>query len=201
MQSKDFRRLIGLTGGIGTGKTTVSKYLATRYKLPILDADIYARDAVAKDSPILDEIKNRYGDRILLSDGSLDRPSLGKIIFSDRTEKDWLEQKIHPFVRDRFKSELKEIESETVVLVIPLLFEAKMTDLVTEIWVVSCPLDLQIERIVERDSLSPSQALDRINNQLPLKDKIAAADFTLDNSTTKEALLKQVDRIIDDKAV
>lgn len=201
MQSKDFRRLIGLTGGIGTGKTTVSKYLAARYQLPILDADIYARDAVAKDSPILEEIKNRYGDRILLSDGSLDRASLGKIVFGDRKEKDWLEQKIHPFVRDRFKSELKEIKSATVVLVIPLLFEANLTDLVTEIWVVYCPLDLQIERIVARDSLTTSQAVDRINNQLPLKDKIAAADFTLDNSTTEEALLKQVDRLVASKGI
>ena len=161
------QRLIGLTGGIGTGKSTVSRYLSDRYKLPILDADIYARDAVAKGSPILEEIVQRYGSSILLPDRSLDRPRLGKIIFSDRTEKLWLEEKIHPYVRNCFQSQLKEIESDTVVLVIPLLFEAKMTDLVTEIWVVDSPLDLQIKRIMQRDSLSCDRAIERINTQLP----------------------------------
>ena len=201
MQSSHSQPLIGLTGGIGTGKSTVSKYLAARYQLPILDADIYAREAVAKDSPILEDIKSRYGARILLSDGSLDRASLGKIIFSDLTEKLWLEQKIHPFVRDRFKSQLEQIESDIVILVIPLLFEAKFTDLVTEIWVVYCSLNQQLERIMARNSLTKTQALARIENQLPLEDKIAAADFTLDNSTTKEALLAQVDRLLKDRAI
>lgn len=201
MQFSHSQLLIGLTGGIGTGKSTVSKYLADRYQLPILDADIYAREAVAKDSPILEDVKSRYGDRILLSDSSLDRASLGKIIFSDPTEKLWLEQKIHPFVRDCFNSQLEQIESDIVILVIPLLFEAKFTDLITEIWVVYCSLNQQIERIMARNSLTKTQAIARIENQLPLEDKIAAADFTLDNSTTKEALLAQVDRLIKDRAI
>ncbi len=191
------KRIVGLTGGIGTGKTTVSQYLADRYQLPILDADLYARDAVAKGSPILEEIKNRYGDRILLEDRNLDRPALGAIIFSDRTEKLWLESKIHPYVGDRISSELQKIESETVVLVVPLLFEAKMTNLVTEIWVVYCSLNQQIERIMKRNSLTKEGAIARIENQLPLEDKVAAADFSLDNSGTIEALYEQVDRIID----
>ena len=201
MGSLSSQRLIGLTGGIGTGKSTVSNYLADRYQLPILDADIYAREAVAKGSPILEELICRYGDRILLPDRNLDRAALGEIIFSDRNEKLWLENKIHPFVRDRFQSRLQEIQSDTVVLVIPLLFEAKMTDLVTEIWVVYCPLEQQIERIVARDSLTPSQALARIKNQLPLADKIAAADFILDNATTKEVLLARVDRILNRETI
>ena len=191
------KRIVGLTGGIGTGKTTVSQYLADRYQLPILDADLYARDAVAEGSPILEAIKNRYGDRILLEDRNLDRPALGAIIFSDRTEKLWLESKIHPYVGDRISSELQKIESETVVLVVPLLFEAKMTNLVTEIWVVYCSLNQQIERIMKRNSLTKEGAIARIENQLPLEDKVAAADFSLDNSGTIEALYEQVDRIID----
>ncbi len=191
------KRIVGLTGGIGTGKTTVSQYLADRYQLPILDADLYARDAVAEGSPILEAIKNRYGDRILLEDRNLDRATLGAIIFSDRTEKLWLESKIHPYVGDRISLELQKIESETVVLVVPLLFEAKMTNLVTEIWVVYCSLNQQIERIMKRNSLTKEGAIARIENQLPLEDKVAAADFSLDNSTTIEALYEQVDRIID----
>ena len=191
------KRIVGLTGGIGTGKTTVSQYLADRYQLPILDADLYARDAVAEGSPILEAIKNRYGDRILLEDRNLDRATLGAIIFSDRTEKLWLESKIHPYVGDRISLELQKIKSKTVVLVIPLLFEAKMTNLVTEIWVVYCSLNQQIERIMKRNSLTKEGAIARIENQLPLEDKVAAADFSLDNSTTIEALYEQVDRIID----
>jgi len=195
------KRIVGLTGGIGTGKTTVSQYLADRYQLPILDADLYARDAVAEGSPILEAIKNRYGDRILLEDRNLDRPALGTIIFSDRTEKLWLESKIHPYVRDRISLELQKIESKTVVLVIPLLFEAKMTNLVTEIWVVYCSLNQQIERIMKRNSLTKEGAIARIENQLPLEDKVAAADFSLDNSTTIEALYEQVDRIINQEDI
>ncbi len=191
------KRIVGLTGGIGTGKTTVSQYLADRYQLPILDADLYARDAVAEGSPILEAIKNRYGDRILLEDRNLDRPALGAIIFSDRTEKLWLESKIHPYVGDRISLELQKIKSKTVVLVIPLLFEAKMTNLVTEIWVVYFSLNQQIERIMKRNSLTKEGAIARIENQLPLEDKVAAADFSLDNSGTIEALYEQVDRIID----
>ncbi len=201
MQFSNSQRLIGLTGGIGTGKSTVSKYLADRYHLPILDADIYSREAVAKSSPILDDITYRYGDRILLSDGNLDRVGLGKIIFNDPTEKVWLEKKIHPFVRDRLQSQLQKIQSETVVLVIPLLFEAKMTDLVTEIWVVYCAFNQQVERIMARNSLTKTEAIARIKNQLPLKDKIAVADFSLDNSNTIEDLFSQVDRILNDKTI
>lgn len=201
MNYNNRRRLIGLTGGIGTGKTTVSNYLGSRYGLPILDADLYAKEAVAKGSPILSEILSRYGDRILLPDGNLDRASLGEIIFSDRSEKLWLENKIHPYVRSRFQSELQKIQSDTVVLVVPLLFEAKFTDLVTEIWVVYCPLEQQIARIVKRNGLTREQAVDRINNQLPLKYKVDRADRVLNNCTTIEDLFSQVDRILNEKSV
>jgi dephospho-CoA kinase len=234
-------RIIGLTGGIGTGKTTVANYLASRYQLPILDADVYAREAVQPGSPILNQIFERYGVAVKLPDGTLDRKHLGEIIFSYPDEKRWLEQQIHPYVRDRFQSELDTLVQEgirqeaegrrqeaegrrqeaegirqeaedrrkeslydsyfrdaarvapTAVLVIPLLFEAGMTDLVTEIWVVSCPLEQQFHRIMERDRLSPEQAQARINNQLPLPEKVARADIVLDNSSTPDALLKQVD--------
>ncbi|HEY9597200.1 MAG TPA: dephospho-CoA kinase [Cyanophyceae cyanobacterium] len=187
------KRIIGLTGGIGTGKTTVSDYLARRYQLPVLDADIYAREAVQLGSPILSKIFERYGLDIQLPEGTLNRKRLGEIIFSNLEERQWVEQQIHPYVRDRIEFQLDTMESPTVVLVIPLLFEANMTDLVSEIWVVSCSPEQQLRRIIERDRLSPEQAKIRINNQLPLEQKIARADSILDNSSTPEALLKQVD--------
>lgn len=190
---KTLKRIIGLTGGIGTGKTTVANYLANRYQLPVLDADIYAREAVQPGSPILNQIFERYGVAVKLPDGTLDRKQLGEIIFSYPDEKRWLEQQIHPYVRDRFQFELDTLVAPTVVLVIPLLFEAGMTDLVTETWVVSCSPEQQLHRIMERDRLSPEQAQARINNQLPLPEKVARADIVLDNSSTPDALLKQVD--------
>jgi dephospho-CoA kinase len=191
--TQTLQRRIGLTGGIGTGKTTVSKYLADRYQLPVLDADIYARDAVQPGSPILGKVFQRYGVAVKLPDNTLNRKHLGEIIFNYPDEKQWLEQQIHPYVRDRLQSEVNTLVTPTVVLVIPLLFEANMTDLVTEIWVVSCSPAQQLERMIERDRLSPEQAQSRINNQLPLSEKIRLADVVLDNSSTPEALFQQVD--------
>ncbi|NES80882.1 MAG: dephospho-CoA kinase [Moorea sp. SIO2B7] len=194
--SGNSRRLIGLTGSIGTGKSTVSNYLANTYKLPILDADIYAREAVKPGSPVLDDIVNRYGSTIKLLDATLNRKALGEIIFNNPEEKLWLEGKIHPYVSDRFQSELNRLKSSTIVLVIPLLLEAGMTDLVTEIWVVYCSYEQQIERLIGRDRLTLQQAEARINSQFPLEKKVAAADFVLDNSSTLDHLLKQVDAAI-----
>lgn len=187
------KRIIGLTGGIGTGKTTVSHYLAQVYKFPVLDADIYAREAVQLGSPILDEIFTRYGVSVRLPDGTLNRKRLGEIVFKTATERQWLEQQIHPYVRDRFLAELATLTDPTIVLVIPLLFEAGMTDLVTEIWVVSCSPEQQLRRIVERDRLTLEQAQSRINSQFSLEKKVALADIILNNSSTLDVLLRQVD--------
>ncbi len=186
-------RIIGLTGGISTGKTTVSHYLASAYELPVLDADIYAREAVQPGSPVLKAISERYGSDILLPDGTLNRRQLGQIIFSNPDERRWLEQQIHPYVRDHLLEAIHELLSQTVVLVVPLLFEAGMTDLVTEIWVVRCSQQQQLERLMQRDHLTLEQAQPRINSQLPIEEKAARADVVLDNSSTLEALLKQVD--------
>lgn len=193
------QRIIGLTGGIGCGKTTVSNYLGNNYKIPVLDADIYAREAVEPDSPIFNLIVERYTDDILLPNGILDRKKLGNIIFNNLSDRHWLEQQIHPYVRKRFEEELNKLPQEnypTVVLVIPLLFESKMTDLVTEIWVVYCNEQAQITRLIERDRLSLEQAKARINSQMPIAEKCQQADIILDNSDTLETLLKQVDLAI-----
>ncbi len=190
------KRLIGLTGGIGTGKTTVSNYLADKYHLPVLDADIYAREAVTKNSPILQHIFEHYGEKLKLPDANLNRTALGEIIFNNPQAKQWLEAQIHPFVRDRFTQELQQIKSDTVLLVIPLLFEAKLTDMVTEIWVVSCDRSLQVSRLQQRNGLTSQQAQNRIDNQLPLTEKIALADVVLNNNANLKHLFAQVDLAI-----
>lgn len=187
------QRIIGLTGGIATGKTTVANYLASAHNLPIFDADIYARDAVSLGSPILDAIARRYGKEILLPDGSLNRPKLGEIIFQNQNQRHWVESLIHPYVRDRFLKAIAESTSPILVLVIPLLIEVQMTNLVTEIWVVICSESQQLQRLMERNHLTLEQAQARINSQLSLKEKAAIADVVLDNSSSLDALLKQVD--------
>ncbi|NER48607.1 MAG: dephospho-CoA kinase [Symploca sp. SIO1A3] len=194
--SDQAKRLIGLTGGIGTGKTTVSNYLAQTYQLPVLDADIYAREAVQLGSPILEQIFERYGLEMQLPDGKLNRQRLGEIVFSNPEQMQWLEQQIHPYVRDRFQAELAKLIAPIVVLVIPLLFEAGLTNLVTEIWVVSCSAQQQLKRISQRNNLSLEQAQSRINSQLPLAEKVTRADVVLDNSSTVDELLKQVDQVL-----
>ncbi|MDZ8033341.1 dephospho-CoA kinase [Nostoc sp. DedSLP04] len=187
------KRIIGLTGGIATGKTTVTNYLASTYNLPILDADIYAREAVSLGSPILDAIAQRYGEQILLPDGSLNRQKLGEIIFNRQDERNWIDNLIHPDVRDRFLKAIAQSSSQILVLVVPLLFEAGMTDLVTEIWVVRCSQEQQLQRLIQRNHLNVKQARARINSQLSIEEKVAHADVVLDNSFTLEILLKQID--------
>ncbi len=190
------RRIIGLTGGIACGKTTVSNYLARHHLLPVLDADIYAREAVKAGSPILSEIVLRYGESILREDGNLDRKKLGEIIFNDAGEKLWLESRVHPYVRECFSDGLNRLSDDILVFVIPLLFEAKLTDIVTEIWVVCCSESLQIQRLMARDGLTVEQAKSRIKNQLPLEEKAARADVVLNNVGDTNSLYQDIDRYL-----
>jgi len=187
------KRVIGLTGGIATGKTTVADYLADAYNLPILDADIYAREAVAVNSPLLQQIVKRHGEQMLLPDGNLNRENLSEIIFNQQQERLWIDSLIHPYVGDRLSLGIKEASVETLVCVVPLLFEAGMTDLVTEIWVVTCSPKQQLNRLIERNHLTPEQAQARISSQMPLAEKVKKADIVLDNSSNVEKLLQQVD--------
>lgn len=194
------QRIIGLTGGIAMGKTTVAQYLSA-YQLPVLDADVYAQEAVQPGSAALKAIVERYGQEILLVDGSLDRYRLGNTVFSDPEERLWLERQIHPYVRNCLQTELRSLTRHPVVIVvIPLLFEAKMTDLVTEVWVVRCSQAEQIKRLMQRSSsqstarrLTLEQAQARIKSQMGIEQKVAQATVVLDNSATPEALFRQVD--------
>jgi dephospho-CoA kinase len=194
----DSARIIGLTGGIGMGKTTVSRHLAETYHLPILDADVYAREAVQPGSPILVQIVDRYGTSILQADGNLDRRRLGEIVFQNPRERTWLEQQIHPYVREHMQADSQRfLETQrTIVMVIPLLFEANLTHLVTEIWVVACSTDQQIQRLIQRENLTSDQAQARIQSQMPIEEKCRRATIVLDNSSSLEALLQQVDRAL-----
>jgi len=190
------RRIIGLTGGIASGKSTVASYLQKRSGLLVFDGDIYAREAVGLGSPILQKIVDRYGAEILLAGGQLDRRRLGEIIFSNPPEKQWLEQQIHPFVRQCLERDIAQNPTQNLVLVVPLLIEAQMTDLVNEIWVVACSPQQQLARLVSRDQLSPAAAQGRIDSQMSIDQKIPLADVVLDNTGDRVKLLTQIDRAI-----
>lgn len=193
------KKIIGLTGGIATGKSTVADYLHDKYSLPVFDADVIARLAVQLNSPILAQIVDRYGDTITHQDGSLNREQLGQIIFHDHQEKKWLENQIHPFVYDYFQDVIKQTNDPVIVFVIPLLFEAKMTDLVTEIWVVDCSLEQEVDRLIQRNKLTPSEARARINSQIPLQEKIKLADVVINNQGNLSELYTQIDQIMSSK--
>lgn len=196
MSSFALQRIIGLTGGIATGKTTVSNYLATR-SCKILDADLYAREAVEPGSVRLSAIAQRYGPHLVQADGTLDRAKLGQIIFQDELEKQWLEALIHPYVRDRLQSTRDALVHEPMlVMAIPLLFEVQMTDLVSEIWVVTCPEAEQLSRLMHRDGLTQEQAQARIDSQWSLKEKCDRADVVIDNGTDLIDLYSQVDKAL-----
>ena len=194
------RRVIGITGGIAMGKTTVSNYLESRHGLTVLDADLYARDAVVPGTQAIAAITDRYGPSILLSDGTLDRAALGTKIFTDPAERLWVEAHIHPFVRMKLIENrdraLQASPDRPIVLVVPLLFEAEMTDLVTETWVIYCSRDRQLQRLMTRSNLSEQQALDRISSQLDNQIKCSKATWVLDNSTQVADLYAQIDRAI-----
>jgi dephospho-CoA kinase len=190
-------RIIGLTGGIATGKTTVSKYLSRHYGLTVLDADLYAREAISQGSKGFKAVVRRYGSEILQADNTVDRAALARIIFQDSREKGWLEALIHPYVRDRLTSMAQSLcQQPMIVMDIPLLFEAQMTDLASEIWVVWCHPPQQLTRLMQRSQLTLQAAQARVNSQMPLAQKCDHADVVLDNSGTIETLYAQIDRAL-----
>lgn len=180
------QRRIGLTGGIASGKSSVGRLLVAR-GLPVLDADVYAREALAPGSPAADAVLARYG--------TLDRTALGRIVFADGAERRWLEQLVHPIVRERFAAELERLAGEpAVVLMIPLLFEAGLEGLCSEVWLVDCDETQQLQRLRDRDGLSESDARARIAAQWPLARKRPLADVVLDNRGGPDELALQVER-------
>jgi dephospho-CoA kinase len=190
------QRRIGLTGGIASGKSSAGRLLAAR-GLPVLDADLFAREALAADTPGARAVLARYGAVVQGQEtDSIDRSALGRIVFQDSGERRWLEQLVHPLVRARFDAELARLATEpAVVLMIPLLFEAGLESLCSEIWLVDCDASQQLARLMARDQLSAADAEARIAAQWPLARKRPLADQLLDNRGTAEELALQLQRL------
>lgn len=189
--------VIGLTGGIATGKSTVAAYLTQHYGWPTLDADVLSRQVVEPGTAAWHEIVQRYGESVLQPDGHLNRSELGAIVFQETAqaekERRWLEEQIHPRIRQQFQEAIAAAAAwPPLVLVVPLLFEAQMTDLVTEIWVVYCTLEQQKIRLRQRDGYDEEQVRSRLTAQMPLGDKCRQATLVLDNSGADRVWKQQI---------
>lgn len=190
--------IIGLTGSIASGKSTVSTMLK-RKGFPIVDADEIARQVVELGSPVLQEISRVFGESVLQADGSLNRVELGEIIFNDEEMRQKLNGIIHPAIRQEMlkqKDEWLAGGANTVIMDIPLLFESKLQSFVDTIIVVSVTPEIQKERLIARNVLSEEEADRRIQSQLPVKEKEKAADAVLFNNGTVEETQKQLDSLL-----
>lgn len=190
--------VIGLTGSIATGKSTVASMFID-IGIPVIDADRIAREVVEPGEEAYKKVVETFGEEILLEDRSLNRPKLGRIVFSDEEKRNQLNSIVHPAIRKRMLEKrdayLKNGEG-CVVLDIPLLFESKLEHFVDKIIVVYVDEDVQLKRLLERNQLTKEEALQRIRSQMPVKDKIELADAVIDNNGTIEHSFKQLKEIL-----
>ena len=186
--------ILGLTGGIASGKSTVSAYLAQNGAL-IIDADLIARQVVAKKSSGLKQIVAKFGGEILTASGELDRKKLGKLVFSNKDLLKNLTDITGPLIRAEILREIeaaKKAQIKLVVLDIPLLFETGYQTLCDKVMVVTVPSEVQLERVMKRDNLSAAEARKRIANQLPASKRNELADVLIDNSKSVAETYQQV---------
>ncbi|CAM4443224.1 dephospho-CoA kinase [Paenibacillus phoenicis] len=187
---------IGLTGGIATGKSTVSRLLAER-GAAIIDADVIAREIMEPGHPVLAAVSERFGPGVLHPDGTLNRKKLGEIVFSHPEERKALEALTHPAIRAEMKRRMEELEAadphRLVVADIPLLYESGLDPLYDQIMVVYVPREVQLTRLMLRDGLSKEAAEQRISAQMDIEIKKERADILIDNSGGLEETKRQID--------
>ena len=190
-------RVIGLTGGIASGKTSVAAFLE-RLGAAVVDADLLAREVVEPGEKALDKIVAAFGSGVLNGDGSLNRAALAEIVFSDPAARRTLEAITHPAIRARAEEKLAALREQgvpAVFYVAPLLIEAGNSHRVDEIWVVYLDRESQLARLMARDSLDRDAALKRIASQMPMEEKKKLGRIVIDNSGTREELEAQVRRL------
>ncbi|MCU7994829.1 dephospho-CoA kinase [Shewanella glacialipiscicola] len=183
--------IVGLTGGIGSGKTTVANLFAAQ-GITLVDADIVARDVVAQGSVGLKAIVAHFGTEILTPEGELDRAKLRQQIFNHPDEREWLNQLLHPMIRAEMLAQVEKATSAYVIMVVPLLFENGLDRLVNRTLVVDISPELQVKRTVKRDNVDVSQVNNIIKSQCSRNDKLAKADDIIDNQGEISSLKRQV---------
>ncbi|CAM2963758.1 dephospho-CoA kinase [Paenibacillus sediminis] len=187
---------IGLTGGIATGKSTVSSFLVNRGAL-LIDADAIAREVMLPGHPVLEAVVGRFGQAILQEDGTLNRKKLGEHIFTHPEERKALEAITHPAIRAEIRFRLEKYQQDfpnkLVVADIPLLYESGLENLFEEVMVVYVPREIQIQRLMQRDQISMEQAEARLRAQMDIEVKKQKADIVIDNSHGLAETEKQIE--------
>lgn len=185
---------IGLTGGVGSGKSTVSSYMK-ELGIPVIDGDKLAREAALPGSRTMDEIRRSFGRSVFNADGTLNRARMGEVVFTNDEKREKLNSIIHPYIWNRTEQKLIEEQDKghnIVVLDMPLLLELSWQLRVEEVWIVRVPLEIQIQRVMARDGFTRQQVLERIHKQMPTGNKLNYATVVIDNSHSVEDTRKQV---------
>ena len=186
---------VGLTGGIAAGKTTVSNLFA-ELGVPVVDTDIISRKLLEPGELAYDQVCAHFGDRIKGSNDEIDRVKLRKIVFTNPDEKTWLENMLHPLIyRRSHDAILEHTKASYVLVVIPLLFETNFQALVDRILVVDCPPEVQLERLLKRDHIDETLALEMLSQQLSNSARLARAHDIVDNSEDTTDLVSQVEAL------
>lgn len=193
-------KVIGLTGGIATGKSTVSELLSV-YGFKIVDADIAAREAVAKGSKGLEQVKLQFGEEAITEEGEMDRKYMGELVFNHPEKRLELNKIVHPIVREIMEKEKHEYlqQSHNVIMDIPLLFENDLQDTVDEVWLVYTSESVQIERLMERNNLTAEDAKARVYSQISIDKKSRMADHVIDNLGSKLELKQNLERLLSEQ--
>lgn len=188
--------ILGVTGNIASGKSSVCRQLARRGAL-VVDADQLAREVVEPGGPVLEQLVAAFGEDILKADGSLDRQCLGDLVFSDPSARERLNAIIHPAIAALSVTRLQELRAAAPLIVYeaPLLFEVGAETRVDKVLVVTIDPEVQLARLMERDRLDQQSAQQRIDAQMAQEQKIAHADYVIDNSASKEETMAQVERL------
>jgi dephospho-CoA kinase len=191
-------KIVGLTGGIATGKSTVSEMLRQR-GVSIIDADLIAREVVTPGKKAWKKIRRAFGDEVLSEKGEIDREKLGKLVFQDTRARITLNRATHPYVyREILKQMIIYFLKGTHLLILDaaLLLETKTRHMVRSVIVVYTDPDTQLRRLMARDGYTSKEAIQRIQAQMPLKEKCRRADYVIDNSSSLVNTQQQVDRIL-----
>lgn len=187
-------KIYGLTGSIASGKSTVSNFMK-ELNIPIVDADVIAKEVVEIGQPAYKKIVEYFGNEILLESGEINRPFLGSIIFKEKEKRLQLNAIVHPEVRREMLEQANTYLTKgepLVILDIPLLYEGDSIDLVEKVIVVTVSEENQLNRLMKRNGFTRTEALQRIASQIPVKEKEARADYVIDNNGTLEDTKKQV---------
>ena len=198
---KNNQRRIGLTGGIASGKSTITNFIRKYKSIPILDADNLSRELIKPNTYGYKKILDYFGKQIIdnknNSEKLINRKLLKNIIFNNAESREWIEKLLHPLVKEKMIEECIQYKNnQTILLVIPLLFEAKFEDICTEIWLVKCPKELQKKRLIKRDKISEKEANETINLQLSFAEKRKLSDVILDNSKDQNKWINTIRKLI-----